>query len=238
MIKLENTEVYGWEAAIRGMYNGKGVRKISDTSFESYISSHGKFLSCGTYQTKTEAQEAVIVKKIKLFGANVIANGDEPDKVVETVERGYFASPQGNIYNRHGILMLGVIDRCGYRQVILNRKNYRVHRVIAQALLPNPENLPCVNHKDGDKLNNSVSNLEWCTHSENTKHAYEVGLERRRCGEEHHNHKLTEDDVKHIREVYIKRHSLFGAVALSERYGVDRTTIHDIVNGKTWRGIL
>ena len=67
---------------------------------------------------------------------------------------------------------------------------------------------------------------------ENIKHAYETGLERKRCGEEHHAHKLTEDEVKYIRQVYIKRDKEFGAVALSKRFGVDRTTIHDVVKGK------
>ena len=56
-------------------------------------------------------------------------------------------------------------------------------------------------------------------------------------GEKHPNHKLTEDEVKYIRQVYIKRDKEFGAVALSKRFGVDRTTIHDVVKGKTWREI-
>lgn len=179
MIKIENVEVSGWEAAIRGMYNGKGVRRISHTSFEAYISSHGKFLSCGTYQTEAEAKEAVIITKIKLFEASVIAHGDDPNEVVETIEKGYFASPKGNIYNRHGDLMNGAIDHSGYRHVILNRKNFNVHRVIALSMIPNPQNLPCVNHKDGNKLNNSVPNLEWCTHSENTIHSFQSGLQKK-----------------------------------------------------------
>lgn len=178
MIKFEHTEVVEWEAAIRDLYNGKGVRWVYPNSYEAYVSTHGKFLSCGTYPTEAQAQEAVVITKIKLFEASVIAHGDNPDEIVESVEKGYFVSPSGNIYNKHGDIMQGGVDRCGYRHVILNRKHKNVHRLIAETLVPNPNDLPCVNHKDGNKLNNSVGNLEWCTHSENTIHAYKTGLQK------------------------------------------------------------
>lgn len=54
-------------------------------------------------------------------------------------------------------------------------KTFRVHRLIAETFIPNPNNLPCVNHKDGNKQNNCVSNLEWCSYSWNNKHAYLIG---------------------------------------------------------------
>ena len=56
------------------------------------------------------------------------------------------------------------------------RKTYKLHRLVAQAFLDNPDNLPQVNHLDGNKLNNNISNLEWCTASQNTKHAWKLGL--------------------------------------------------------------
>ena len=58
------------------------------------------------------------------------------------------------------------------------QKIYKIHRLLAEYFIPNPDNKPCVNHKDGNKLNNSLSNLEWATISENTKHAYANKLER------------------------------------------------------------
>lgn len=235
MIKIEKTDVFGWKAAIRGLYNGKGVRFVYPNSYEAYISTHGKFLSCGTYDTEEKAQEAVVVTKIKLFEASIVSHGDNPSEIVESVENGYFASPNGNIYNRHGDLMVGAIDHCGYRHVILNRKNRNVHRVIAETFIPNPDNLPCVNHKDGNKLNNQVDNLEWCTQSKNTKHAYENRLERKILGEEHHAHKLDWNKVKYIRENYVGGSRTFGASALARKFGVDRSTITAVVFNKTWR---
>ena len=72
------------------------------------------------------------------------------------------------------------IDNVGYYQVcfrIDGKKKYvRVHRLIAETLLPNKDNLSMVNHKDGNKLNNSLDNLEWCTNAYNTKDAYDKGL--------------------------------------------------------------
>ena len=178
MIKLGNSDVYGWEAAIRELYNGKGVRWVYPNSYEAYISTHGKFLYCGTYSTEEQAREAVIITKIKLFEASLIAHGDNPSEIKASVEKGYFASPRGYIYNRHGDMMAGGVNRDGYRQVILNRKNCRVHRIIAETFIPNPQNLPCVNHKDGNKLNNDMNNLEWCTQSENVTHSFATGLQK------------------------------------------------------------
>jgi len=72
------------------------------------------------------------------------------------------------------------VDVHGYKTMSLwinnAQKGLRVHRELAKAFIPNPNEYRCVNHKDGNKLNNDISNLEWCTHSQNNQHAYDTGL--------------------------------------------------------------
>lgn len=75
-----------------------------------------------------------------------------------------------------------------------------VHRFVAQSFIPNPENKPCINHKDGNKQNNHVSNLEWCTYKENSFHAVSTGLLKPR--------KLTEEHKARLRELHIGAESL------------------------------
>lgn len=93
---------------------------------------------------------------------------------------GYHADELGNIHGIKNTILSKWIDNVGYYQTILyqdgKRKYRRVHRLIAETFIENPNNFKQVNHKDGDKLNNHISNLEWCDNSTNTQHGYDKGL--------------------------------------------------------------
>lgn len=86
----------------------------------------------------------------------------------------------GNGFKEH--IMTQSTDSYGYKVVKMRNKNkvctLKVHRIVATAFLPNPDNKPQVNHKDGNKTNNNVTNLEWVTASENIKHAKILGLQQ------------------------------------------------------------
>lgn len=113
------------------------------------------------------------------------------------------------------------------------RVRFAIHRLVATHFIPNPDNLPQVNHKDGNKQNNNVENLEWCTSKYNLEHARRTGLSKN-FGEGVHNAKLKEHDVVSIRELATKGISQY---AIASRYNVTQTCISAIIRRKTWKHI-
>ena len=116
-------------------------------------------------------------------------------------------------------------------------KDYRVHRLVAEAFIPNPENKETVNHIDGDKENNHVANLEWATRSEQNLHSYSLGLKKAILGHENSNAKLKPDNVKYIRKHYIKGDKEFGAMNLGRKFNIGATSIENIVKGRTYKNV-
>lgn len=102
-------------------------------------------------------------------------------KYIPGTNNEYQVSSEGRVMTTKTGRMLKMIpDEFGYRRVCLFKYNrtrhFKVHRLVAMAFIPNPNNLPFINHKDGNKSNNNVSNLEWCTPKQNSIHARRTGL--------------------------------------------------------------
>lgn len=152
----------------------------------------------------------------------------------------YFVSNLGRIKNtKTGYVRKNILDKkTGYYYMTITlgsdciRKTIKIHRAVAQTFILNPNNLPEVNHKDGNKLNNNINNLEWCTHQENSIHAYKNGLTP--TGEKSIFSKLTQEDIDFIRSNHNPGDSVFGSAALGRKYGVHPSTISKIVHNKSW----
>lgn len=115
------------------------------------------------------------------------------------------------------------------------RKDSYIHKLVAEAFLSNLKNKTFVNHKDGNKNNNNVSNLEWCTPSENMQHAYDMNLRESQKGESHGRSKLTDSDILKIRSLY--KNTKIKQKELAEMFSVCRETVGLIVLNKIWKHI-
>lgn len=151
---------------------------------------------------------------------------------IQTHVNGFLVSNTGKVKGPKGILKTQVSTR-GYEKCTISkdgkRQYFLVHRLVAQAFLPNTNNKPEVNHLDGDKLNNHVSNLEWVTRSENELHRARVlgkGL-----GTLNGNSKFNPEDIIETRILHM---SGMDCAAISRIKGISKSQTHRIINGKHW----
>lgn len=123
-------------------------------------------------------------------------------KATSVCDGRFEVSSFGNVRNTRTKRLRRQSSREGYRRVVLEGRFYSAHRLVAEAFLPQLPEQKSVNHKDGDKVNNHVSNLEWITHSGNIAHAYRHGLLKPKAGSRNGAAKLTEEQVSKIRLRY------------------------------------
>lgn len=158
-------------------------------------------------------------------------------KPIKDYEGWYEVSDLGNVRRlrkatgaKEGKILTPLANGSGYHSVALSMqckvKMFLIHRLVAEAFLaPDPDRL-FVNHKDGNRQNNTLSNLEWCTAKENSKHSKNVL----------HNHrKLKPDDVVEIRRAYKEDH--LRLEDLAKRYNVGRTLISKVVTRTLWNDV-
>lgn len=156
----------------------------------------------------------------------------EQIKYVSGYEGIYLITNHGRVF-RNGKQLKPQIDSSGYPIISLcnsGQKSFRIHRLVAKAFIPNKENKPCINHKDGNKENNFYKNLEWVTRGENNKHASENGLNDVR-GESNVTSKLCREDVINIKKRYKNSESV---VDICKDYPVCKSHIYKILRGDTW----
>ena len=149
-------------------------------------------------------------------------------KDIDGYEDRYRVSVYGDVYSKINHRMLKPkIDRYGYKTVGLSRsgrtKWFTIHRLVAIAFIPNPDNLPTVNHKDENKLNNTVHNLEWSTVKDNDNYGTR-------------NERMANSKKKNPIAQYDKNMNLIcihpGIKDAQRNTGVNRNSIRDVCNGK------
>lgn len=163
-----------------------------------------------------------------------------PYGIVRSLPRNIEVNNNGRRYTKRiksSILKL-INHSAGYKQVALTKngktKLYFVHRLVAKAFIPNPDKLECVNHKDENKANNRVSNLEWCTYKYNN--TYGTTQQRANAKKIGVSRTLTTDEIDYIKEHYIPRDREYGMRGLGRRFGVNHKVIQYALSERCYRG--
>lgn len=136
---------------------------------------------------------------------------------------GIMISTYGNVKRENGKPIHINTDAEGYKRISFCGKHERIHRLVAKVFLPNPQNKPFVNHRDGNKENNKVSNLEWCTPRENSLLASKNGQLRGGFRKR----PIVAVNTKTGKEKYFNSQS-----EAAEEFGIDNSEVNKVLHGK------
>lgn len=141
-------------------------------------------------------------------------------------------------YVQKGRVMSASNDR--YYAVTLYKcgkcKKFMIHRLVACTFIPTSNKKLVVNHIDGNRKNNHVNNLEWCTQKQNIAHAISIGIGT--IGERNGLSKFTNDEVRELRKMYVPYDPEFGASALARKHGVPLKTMWFILTRRTYKSVV
>lgn len=148
--------------------------------------------------------------------------------------KGYRIKENGEIYSpAKKRLLKKTLLKNGYYAIGIKNKLFYLHRLLAQSFIPNPFNKKCINHKDGNKLNNNIDNLEWCTYKENNIHGFKNGFNHGTSyyGEDNNAAKVTNEQVLQIR----KTKGLLKDIG--KQFGLSVSQVWSIKNFQSWSHI-
>jgi hypothetical protein len=151
----------------------------------------------------------------------------------------YLISNLGTVFSKkRNRILKGTINFYGYhkywlRTVDNSYKIFSVHTLVALHFIENPLGYTEINHKDGNKLNNAVENLEWCSRSHNVKHAYDIGIKPRLIGEKNVRSKITSEIVNRIREDSLA----MSVTNVSKKYNLSESYTLKIIKKRAWKHI-
>jgi len=168
---------------------------------------------------------------------------DETWSDIKGYEGVYKISTHGNVRSftshKNGEQLKPASDKFIYKWVNLSKngehKKHLIHRLVASAFIENKHGFEQVNHIDGNKLNNHVENLEWCTKSQNMKHAFKIGLQSL-AGEKHPQSKLTDSEVIEIS--HLLKTTTLQQKEIAKLFNIDKTIISKIKHKKIRKHIL
>lgn len=167
----------------------------------------------------------------------------------ETTRTYYYISKYGRVYSVHKKskktkTLKEDLSGAGYPTVKINNENIRIHRVVAETFIPNPEGKPCVNHIDGNPEHNDITgtiyapNLEWVSYKENSIHAWKIGLVEVKNREnlkkaQYKQRKLTYEQAEQIR--HINQIEEISIREIARRFECNPNTVRNIIDNKSYK---